>query len=116
MPSKQLTLFDVKPTYTDYQVRKWTKKYVEYCDHVYQERGAYTGEYCCGYHWCCDECKQTLCKGCADCVHTIKQIARELQIKIDYFDFDFEKLERRIYEAYARYKGWKIKNEKENEQ
>lgn len=115
MSAKQLTLFDVKPTYTDYQVRKWTKKYVEYCDRVYSERGAYSGEYCCGYHWCCVECGCRLCRGCADCVHTIKQIAKKLQIKIDYSDFDFEKLERRIYEAYARYKGWKTKNEKENE-
>ena len=111
MSAKQLTLFDIKPTYTDYQVRKWTKKYVEYCNRVFDERGDSTGEYCCGYHWCCDECRQTLCNGCADCVHTIKKIVRELQIKIDYFDFGFEKLERRIYEAYARFKGWKIGKE-----
>ena len=105
MPAKQLTLCDVEPTHTDYQVRKWTRKYVEYCDRICQERGSsFTGEYCCGYHWCCDKCKQTLCNGCADCVHTIKQIARELQIKIDYSDFDFEKLERRIREAYEKYK------------
>lgn len=106
--TEQLTLFDVKPTYTAYQIKKWTKKYVEYCNRVYEECGGSTGEYCCGYHWCCDECRATLCNECADCVHTIKKIARELQIEIDYLDFDFEKLERRIYEAYARYKGWKI--------
>ena len=111
MPAKQLTMFDVKPTHTDYQVRKWTKKYVEYCDRVYHERGAYSREYCCGCHWCCDECGCRLCRGCADCVHTIKQIAKKLQIKIDYSDFDFDKQERRIYEAYARYKGWKIEKD-----
>ena len=111
MSAKQLTLFDAGPTYSDYQVRKWTKKYVEYCNSVYQDRGDSTGEYCCGYHWCCDECRQTLCKGCADCVHTIKQIARELQIEIDYSDFDFENLEWRIFEAYARSKGWNTNKE-----
>ena len=100
MSSNQLTLFDVKPDYTDYQVRKWTKEYVEYCSHIYQERGDSTGEYCCGYHWCCDECRHSLCDGCADCVHTIKNIARKLGIKINNLDFDFDKQERRIQEAY----------------
>lgn len=111
MPQKQLTLFDVKPDYTDYQIRKWTKKYNEYCNRVFDERGDASGVYCCGYHWCCDECRMTLCNGCRDCVHTVKQIARDLQIKIDYSDFDFEKFERRIYEAYAKSKGWKTEKE-----
>ena len=101
-------LFDIKPVHTAYQVRKWTKKYIEYCNQVYQERGDYTGEYCCGYHWCCDECRHTLCNGCADCVHTIKRIGRELGINIDYLDFDFDKLECRIHEAYKKRKDNKL--------
>lgn len=98
--SEQINLFDIKPAYTDYQVRKWTKKYVEYCEGVYHKRADYTGEYACGFHWCCEDCMRIYFKGCTDCVHTIKKIARQLKIKIDYSDFDFEKLERQICKAY----------------
>lgn len=104
MSKGQLTLFDIKPNYTEYQKRKWTTKYKEYCNEIYEERGSYSGEYCCGYHWCCDKCECKLCNGCADCVHTIKQIAKEYGIAIDYNDYDFEKIERNIKEVYEQAK------------
>jgi len=102
--SKQLSLFDIKPNYTEYQKRKWTKKYKMHCEKIHEERGIYNGEYCCGYHWCCDKCEYKLWNGCADCVHTIKKIAKEYGIKIDYNDYDFEKIERNIKEVYERAK------------
>lgn len=97
---KQITLFDVPPTYTESQKRKWTKKYKEYCEKIFREKGDFSGLYCCGYHWCCDECLCRLENGCADCIYTIKTLARRFGILIDYNDYDFEKFEKKVAERY----------------
>ena len=99
---EQLLLVDLGPLPPKPNKQKWTKLYKKYCEKIYDERGGNTGEYCCGYHWCCDECYGTLQNGCSDCVHTIKQIAKELGIEIDYNNFDFEKIEKEIEKAYER--------------
>ena len=116
MSKEQLTLFDTepfdtKPVYTNSQKRKWTKKYKIHCEKIYHEEGDMNGSYCCGYHWCCNECECKLHNGCADCVHTIKTIAKELGIKINYLDYDFKKIEEEIKKTYYASKGWIAKEE-----
>ena len=115
MKQEQLTLFpnqpELKPT-SDYQKRKWFNKFAQYCQDIYEEKGSLTGLYCCGYHWCCDECYGTLCNGCRDCVKTMKTILKEHNVFIDYNDYDFAKWERIAKETYYKAKGWKY--EKEN--
>ena len=79
---------------TVYSFQEWFDMFVKHCNKIYFERGDSTGEYCCGYHWCCDECEQELCNGCADCVATIVKILKEHDIKIITSDIDFEKWEK----------------------
>ena len=85
----------------NYQKEKWTKKYVEYCNKLFHEKGDYAGYYCCGYHWCCYSCSQELCNGCADCVHTIKLLAKKFGIKINYLDYDFNAFEEKVRISYV---------------
>lgn len=74
--------------------------FAEHCHKIYEERGDTTGEYCCGYHWCCDECKGELCNGCADCAATIIEIYKSFGFEIDRSDIDFDNFEKRAKELY----------------
>lgn len=80
---------------TVYSFKEWFDMFVEHCNKIYFERGERTGEYCCGYHWCCDKCKQQLCNMCADCVATIVQILNDNGVTIYTSDIDFNKWEER---------------------
>ena len=83
----------------------WFKKFEKYCWDKYEKEGDKTGCYCCGYHWCCNECFCSSQSGCADCVLTIKTILLNNGIEIDYNDYDFEKWENLAYEAWKKGKG-----------
>ena len=83
-----------------YSSKEWFDMFVEHCNKIYEDRGSETGEYCCGYHWCCNECKAKLCNGCADCVQTIIDIYESFGYQIDRSDIDFEKFEKRARELY----------------
>ena len=85
---------------TIYTEKEWFELFTNYCQKIYEERGDETGEYCCGYHWCCDECEQKYCCGCEDCVQTIIDIAKSFNIEIDRSDIDFEAFEERIKKCY----------------
>lgn len=78
-----------------YSSKEWFDMFTEHCNKIYEERGSMTGEYCCGYHWCCNECKGELCYGCADCVATIISILEENGVEIDYSNLDFDYWERK---------------------
>lgn len=91
---EQLDLFGGKPTEI-HTKDEWFEAFTRYCDQIHEEQGEMTGAYCCGYHWCCNQCEMNLCCGCADCVATIVSILEENGIYIDYNDFDFEYWERR---------------------
>lgn len=99
MKMEQLDLFGGEPIEI-HTAQEWFDAFNEHCNKIHEERGIYNGEYCCGYHWCCDECECKLCNGCADCVQTIKDILEKNDIKIDYNDFDFEYWERKAKEVY----------------
>jgi len=96
---EQLDLFGGEPT-PIYTKKEWLDMFVEHCNKIYEERGGKTGEYCCGYHWCCDECKMKLCNGCADCVATIIKIYESFGYEIDSSDIDFDNFEQRARELY----------------
>lgn len=83
-----------------YSPQEWFDMFVEHCDKIYEERGSGTGEYCCGFHWCCDKCKQELCNGCADCVQTMIDIYESFGYQIDRSDIDFDDFEKRARELY----------------
>lgn len=100
MSYKQILLND--KTITIYSEKEWFDKFVKYCDKIYNKRGQLTGEYCCGYHWCCDKCETNLCCGCADCVQTIIDIAKTLDIYIDRSDLNFQKFEDYVRKSYER--------------
>ena len=84
--------------------KEWFDKFVKYCEKIYHKRGELTGEYCCGYHWCCDECEQKHCCGCQDCVQTIIDIAESLGIMIDRSNLNFKKFEEKVEKAYEERK------------
>lgn len=98
MPYEQLLLNG--KTITIYTEKEWFELFTNYCQKIYEERGDLTGDYCCGYHWCCDECEQKHCCGCEDCVQTIIDIAKSFNIEIDRSDINFEKFEERIKKYY----------------
>lgn len=85
---------------TVYSPQEWFDLFVDHCNNVYAKEGNRTGKYCCGYHWCCNECKQELSYGCADCVQTMINILESFGYKIDYSDIDFDALEERIRKLY----------------
>lgn len=76
--------------------RKWSKAFREWCSNKYHNEGHLTGIFCCGNMKICDECNQKYLMDCKDCVETIKQILKDKNIKIDYNDFDFEKILERV--------------------
>lgn len=83
-----------------YSRQEWFDMFVEHCNKIYKERGNDTGEYCCGYHWCCNECEAKLCNCCADCAQTIIDIYESFGYKIDQSDIDFDEFEKRVRELY----------------
>lgn len=87
---------------TVYSEKEWFDLFTAYCEEIYHEKGESTGIYCCGYHWCCDECKCQLNHGCQDCVQTIIDIAESLDINIDRSDLNFQKFEEMVYKAYKK--------------
>ena len=90
---------------TVYSKQEWFDLFVKHCNEICEERGGRTGEYCCGYHWCCNECEAKLCNGCADCVKTIIDIYESFGGVVDYTDIDFEVFEesvRKLYETKNR--------------
>ena len=84
--------------------QKWIRKFTAYCDKIYEERGSISGVYCCGYHWCCNECYCKFAKGCRDCVATIEEILKKHHIAIDYSNYDFYEWEKLAYALYAKKK------------
>ena len=56
MKMEQLDLFGGKPIEIHTE-QEWFDAFVEHCNKIYFEKGDKTGLYCCGYHWCCDECE-----------------------------------------------------------
>lgn len=83
-----------------YSQKEWFDMFTEHCNDIYFKRGDKTGEYCCGYHWCCDKCKQEIGNGCADCVATIIEIYESFGYEIDRSDIDFDNFEKRARELY----------------
>lgn len=76
--------------------RKWTKAFIKWCNDKYFKEGDLTGIFCCGNMKICDECKMKYQSACKDCVETIKQIFKDNNIKINYNDYDFEKVLNRV--------------------
>ena len=85
---------------TVYTSKEWFDLFTEHCNKIYFERGSETGEYCCGYHWCCNECEAKICNCCADCVQTMIDILKSFGYNPDYSDTDFDALEERIRKLY----------------
>lgn len=83
-----------------YSRKEWFDMFTEHCNKIYEERGSLTGEYCCGYHWCCNECKNEICNCCADCVQTIIDIYESFGYQIDTSDIDFDSFEKKAREIY----------------
>ena len=86
---------------TEEDKRKWDKAFKEYLLKEYDEKGSLHGRLCCGYDWMCDQCCQNhLLGNCQetavdDCFDTIVSFLD----KIDYFDYDFEKIEKQAYNS-----------------
>ena len=59
----------------------WREKFNKHCINM---MGDYEPYYCCGYHWCCDECYGMFEDGCMDCVITIEMILQRNGYRIDY--------------------------------
>lgn len=98
MPYEQLLLDG--SSVTVYTPKEWFKLWSEHCFKQYKEDGELTGLYCCGYHWCCDECEMKHACGCDDCVQTMIDILKSFGYEPDYSDTDFDALEERIKQMY----------------
>jgi len=59
----------------------WREKFNQHCISM---MGDYEPYYCCGYHWCCNECYCMFEDGCMDCVITIEMILQRNGYRIDY--------------------------------
>ena len=91
---------------TVYSPQEWFELFTKHCNKIFFERGDRTGEYCCGFHWCCNECEQKHSCGCADCVQTMIDILKSFGYEPDYSDINFKRFERRVR---ALYEGKTIK-------
>lgn len=60
---------------------EWREKFNKHCISM---MGDYEPYYCCGYHWCCNECYCMFEDGCMDCVITIEMILQRNGYRIDY--------------------------------
>lgn len=85
-----------------YPFSKWFRKFVDHCNKLYSKYSEMDGRYCCGYHWCCDECDMRLCNGCADCARTMVEIYRSYGLEVNTNDRDFEKFEETVRKLYER--------------
>ena len=83
-----------------YSPKEWFDMFVEHCNKIYEKEGHFNGKYCCGFHWCCKECRNEICNGCADCVQTIIDIYESFGYQVDRSDIDFDKFEKRVRELY----------------
>jgi hypothetical protein len=92
------TLFDVSdiPVAEDWvdpsKKRKWSAAFKKWCDDYYIKDDGRSGRFHCSCMSMCDKCEQKFCSACKDCVETMKKIFKENNIKIDYEDYDFEKI------------------------
>lgn len=92
------TLFDVSdiPVAEDWvdpvKKRKWSKAFREWCEKYFIDNYGMSGAFHCGHMNICDRCEQKYAKGCKDCVETMKELFKRKNIKIDYDDYDFEKI------------------------
>jgi len=93
---EQLDLFGGEPT-PIHTKQEWFEAFAKHCDEIYDKEGDLKGTYCCGYHWCCDECVG-VGTGCTGCVNTIVSILERNGVEIDYNDFDFDYWERKARE------------------
>lgn len=85
--------------------RKWHKKINEWLWKEYNQNGDNYGRLMCGNDWLCNECvDNTNGRGIIPCKLTMLKIARNCGIKINYNDYDFEKLENKIREKYKEKK------------
>lgn len=84
----------------DYQMGEWLNEFRKWLELEYEKHSSNCGRLCCGCDWMCDDCKCEYGEGTKDCMITILAIAKELGIEIDYYDFDFEKLEKKIKQKY----------------
>lgn len=85
-----------------YSPKEWFDMFTEHCNKIYFERGSFTGEYCCGFHWCCNECENKICNCCADCAATIIAIYKSFGYQIDRSDIDFERFEKKAKKLYEQ--------------
>lgn len=79
-----------QPCIDKYQKQKWRNKLQKYCDNQSQEVGSTTGYCVCGYMNYCD-----CCRGSGEtnaCVKAICEYASKNHKKLDYNDYDFDKL------------------------
>lgn len=77
-----------------WKIRKWRNALQKYCDDQARDKGETTGYCVCGWMKYCD-----LCRGSDKtnaCVKAIKEWCDIRGIKIDYNDYDFEKLIEKI--------------------
>lgn len=78
------------------QKRKWTIELLKWCETQWNNYGHINGIFVCGCMNICDYCSVKKIEGCKDCVEAIKEVCKKKNIKIDYNDFDFEKLLERV--------------------
>lgn len=83
-----------------YSYQEWFEMFSKYCYGKYESDGQVTGQYCCGYHWCCNVCRQKHQCGCDDCVQTIVDILEEHNVTIVTSDLDFESWENKAKALY----------------
>lgn len=79
--------------FTEEEKKEWFEAFIEWCNNEYFTKGDMQGRFCCGYDWCCDECKMCTGEACYDCADTIITILKRNNVQIDYLDFDFKKWE-----------------------
>lgn len=85
LPPKQ------KPEITAYEKRKWGKALNGYLLEQSQTVGMTNGWCLCGCMSFCDYCEDV-----RSCVAAVKKRARELNVELNYKDYDFEKLLREV--------------------
>ena len=70
--------------------RKWENAFQKWSDNHGIESDNTEDWGCCGYGSMCDWCTDNSCG--RPCVRALNAMCREKRIKIDYTDFDFEKI------------------------
>lgn len=94
---EQLSLFDLtqwkkETEFTTQEKINWYIAFKKWAEEKWKSEGSRDGIFCCGYMKLCNLCNNKFSNGCKDCIESVKEWYKINNKKIDYKDYNFEKI------------------------